>query len=478
MAESSPEILSDEIPLHSSPIVRKLGESFKRALLRTYQRAGVSDSGAFTRSASNEDSASTSEVLAHLVEDFINDVRSEGYGSEVAPTSSTGASPRGGAAHNHSGDSFGATHSLAPILSITEDSEAGLSVEQGGRASGTRLVGKSKISMLPKGSSLDYSASPEQGSPSASPSRRGTHSGFPPELQNTSEVVSSNSKSLGRTASMGQIHAQQLSAHAPEDGSAEKGPRVDALKVVSGVDVVGLGSSSSSDAPDSGSHHARPRKNSSLSSKVFRLTASLTDSQCHIKRLEGDLAVESALRAEAEARIEDALRRAEAAERRAASAHTALLETQTQASAERAERVDPDSAASRIAVVERSSTPLKASPAKDTGAESKIGPSNCGGEARMISVNLHVAAAHRVGGGNICPEQLSPLGQFLLEQGLLHYLPAFEREDVTLNILPLLTEDDLAEIGVLSVGARLRILRHTQGLRPDLSENDDSDDSL
>ncbi len=63
----------------------------------------------------------------------------------------------------------------------------------------------------------------------------------------------------------------------------------------------------------------------------------------------------------------------------------------------------------------------------------------------------------------IDPAELSPLGRFLFARQLLHYLPALEHEEITLDMLPMLTDDDLACAGVHSLGARLQILMATRG---------------
>ncbi len=42
--------------------------------------------------------------------------------------------------------------------------------------------------------------------------------------------------------------------------------------------------------------------------------------------------------------------------------------------------------------------------------------------------------------------------------GLDKYIPVFRRHDITLSIIPKLTDSDLREMGIDSIGARLRIL--------------------
>jgi hypothetical protein len=61
-------------------------------------------------------------------------------------------------------------------------------------------------------------------------------------------------------------------------------------------------------------------------------------------------------------------------------------------------------------------------------------------------------------------ETLSPLGKFLHARNLLHHLPAFEYEEITMEVLPLLTKGDLEAIGIHSMGARMRIFRDAKKL--------------
>ena len=51
-----------------------------------------------------------------------------------------------------------------------------------------------------------------------------------------------------------------------------------------------------------------------------------------------------------------------------------------------------------------------------------------------------------------------PIDKWLRELGLERYAAAFEANDVTDDLLPTLTADDLRDIGITSVGHRRRIL--------------------
>lgn len=73
----------------------------------------------------------------------------------------------------------------------------------------------------------------------------------------------------------------------------------------------------------------------------------------------------------------------------------------------------------------------------------------CRHPQQLASPATHAAVTSR---------QHNPIANFLESRGLPHYLPAFQREEITMNVLPLLTDKDLKELGVASMGARMRIL--------------------
>ena len=60
-----------------------------------------------------------------------------------------------------------------------------------------------------------------------------------------------------------------------------------------------------------------------------------------------------------------------------------------------------------------------------------------------------------------------PVDQWLKALGLERYAAAFEANDVTEDVLPTLTADDLRDIGVISVGHRRRAGQGSDEPRPD-----------
>lgn len=72
---------------------------------------------------------------------------------------------------------------------------------------------------------------------------------------------------------------------------------------------------------------------------------------------------------------------------------------------------------------------------------------------------------------------MSSIAQWLDELGLARYASAFEGDDIDVELLAELSDDDLKEIGVPSLGHRRRIMAAIGGRSTDRSEAVDAPDS-
>ena len=52
--------------------------------------------------------------------------------------------------------------------------------------------------------------------------------------------------------------------------------------------------------------------------------------------------------------------------------------------------------------------------------------------------------------------------QFLKEQGLEHLIEKFHSEEITINLFPFLSDENLKELGILTIGARIRFRQSAQ----------------
>ena len=52
--------------------------------------------------------------------------------------------------------------------------------------------------------------------------------------------------------------------------------------------------------------------------------------------------------------------------------------------------------------------------------------------------------------------------QFLKDQGLEHLIEKFRSEEITINLFPFLSDDNLKELGILTIGARIRFRQSAQ----------------
>mgnify|MGYP003707602185 CR=1 FL=1 len=85
---------------------------------------------------------------------------------------------------------------------------------------------------------------------------------------------------------------------------------------------------------------------------------------------------------------------------------------------------------------------------------------------RRIAATLAVVAL-LFGAGSAWAEETNGISDWLKSEGLEKFEEQFLSNDVTLSILPELTDAELKEIGIDTIGARKRILRmrpHRQDL--------------
>ena len=52
--------------------------------------------------------------------------------------------------------------------------------------------------------------------------------------------------------------------------------------------------------------------------------------------------------------------------------------------------------------------------------------------------------------------------QFLKDQGLEHLIEKFRSEEIAINLFPFLSDDNLKELGILTIGARIRFCQSSQ----------------
>ncbi len=231
-------------------------------------------------------------------------------------------------------------------------------------------------------------------------------------------------------------------------------------------------SSSSSGGGRDGKEHTPSRRARHDEGDRGRPVSELDQSHARVSHLEDVLAAEAVRRAKADAEL--------AAVRAKLQALEAMAASRERAAAARAAEADHAVAAARAEAVAATAAAAKAKAAAAAAAavaetamvevasgSSSITPGLIQGRASASdssSGSLSAIDITRRGGAAVDARRLSPVGRFLLARNLLHHLRAFEHEEITMDVLPLLTEQDLVDMGVCSLGARLRILHDVRTL--------------